>query len=79
MTTTEKADRKRWRRAAFAVWDNLWFVPALIFLGRTDPRNGLGLLDGYHGATGKIRDAIGPPDLAIRDFSNVVFDHHWPD
>ncbi len=30
---TGKADRRRWRRAAYAVWDNLWFVPALYVAG----------------------------------------------
>jgi uncharacterized membrane protein len=30
---TGKADARRWHRAAFAVWDNLWFVPALYVVG----------------------------------------------
>jgi signal transduction histidine kinase len=39
----------------------------------------LGLLDGHRGAAGKIREALGELDLAIRDVRNVVFDHHQPD
>ena len=38
----------------------------------------LGLMDGHPGA-GKVREAIGELDLAIRDVRNVVFDHHQPD
>ena len=30
---TAKAARRRWRRAAYALWDNLWFVPALYVAG----------------------------------------------
>jgi hypothetical protein len=36
----------------------------------------LGLLDGHRGAAGKVREAVGELDLAIRDIRNVVFDHH---
>ena len=39
----------------------------------------LGLLDGHRGAAGKVREAIGELDLAIRDVRNVVFDHQQPD
>jgi len=39
----------------------------------------LGLLDGHRGAAGKVREAVGELDLAIRDVRNVVFDHHQPD
>ena len=39
----------------------------------------LGLLDGHRGAAGKVREAVGELDLAIRDVRNVVFDHHRPD
>jgi hypothetical protein len=39
----------------------------------------LGLLDGQRGAAGKVREALGELDLAIRDIRNVVFDHHQPD
>jgi hypothetical protein len=39
----------------------------------------LGLLDGHRGAVGKVRDALGELDLAIRDIRNVVFDHRQPD
>ena len=39
----------------------------------------LGLLDGHRGAAGKVREALGELDLAIRDIRNVVFDHHQPD
>jgi signal transduction histidine kinase len=39
----------------------------------------LGLLDGRRGAAGKIRDALGELELAIRDVRNVVFDHRQPD
>jgi hypothetical protein len=38
----------------------------------------LGLMGGHPGA-GKVQDAIGELDLAIRDFRNVLFDHHQPD
>ena len=39
----------------------------------------LGLLDGHRGAAGKVREALGELDLAIRDVRNVVFDHRQPD
>jgi hypothetical protein len=39
----------------------------------------LGLLEGHRGAAGKVREALGELDLAIRDIRNVVFDHHPPD
>ena len=39
----------------------------------------LGLLDGHHGAAGKVREALGELDLAIRDVRNVLFDHRQPD
>ena len=38
----------------------------------------LGLMGGHPGA-GKVQEAIGGLDLAIRDVRNVVFDHHQPD
>ncbi len=38
----------------------------------------LGLMGDHPGAA-KVRDAIGELDLAIRDFRNVLFDHHQPD
>jgi len=39
----------------------------------------LGLLDGHRWAAGKVREALGELELAIRDVRNVVFDHHQPD
>jgi hypothetical protein len=33
-------------------------------------------LVGDHPAAGRIQDAIGKLDLAIRDFRDVLFDHH---
>jgi hypothetical protein len=39
----------------------------------------LGLLDGHRWAAGKVREALGELDLAIRDVRNVVFDHRQPD
>jgi signal transduction histidine kinase len=39
----------------------------------------LGLLDGHRGAAGKVQEALGELELAIRDVRNVVFDHHQPD
>ena len=38
----------------------------------------LGLMGG-HPAAGKVQEAIGELDLAIRDVRNVVFDHRQPD
>ena len=38
----------------------------------------LGLMGGHPGA-GKVQDAVGELDLAIRDVRNVVFDLHQPD
>ena len=38
----------------------------------------LGLMGGHPGA-GKVHEAIGELDLAIRDVRNVVFDHRQPD
>jgi signal transduction histidine kinase len=38
----------------------------------------LGLMGGHPGA-GKVQEAIGELDLAIRDVRNVVFDHQQPD
>jgi hypothetical protein len=38
----------------------------------------LGLMGDHPGAA-KVQDAIGELDLAIRDFRNVLFDHHQPD
>ena len=38
----------------------------------------LGLI-GDHPGAGKVQDAIGELDLAIRDVRNVVFDHHQAD
>ena len=35
-------------------------------------------LMGNHPAAGRIKEAIGELDLAIRDFRDVVFDHHRP-
>jgi hypothetical protein len=39
----------------------------------------LGLLDGHRGAAGKVREALGELELAIRDVRSVVFDHRQPD
>jgi signal transduction histidine kinase len=39
----------------------------------------LGLLDGHRGVAGKVQEALGELELAIRDARNVVFDHHQPD
>ena len=39
----------------------------------------LGLMDGHRRAAGKVREALGELDLAIRDIRNVVFDHHQPE
>ena len=38
----------------------------------------LGLM-GDHPGAGKVQEAIGEMDLAIRDVRNAVFDHHQPD
>ena len=38
----------------------------------------LGLMGGHPGA-GKVREAIGELDLAIRDVRNIAFDHQQPD
>ena len=39
----------------------------------------LGLLNGHRGAAGKVREALGELDLAIRDIRDFVFDRHQPD
>ena len=39
----------------------------------------LGLLDGHRGAAGKVREALGELDLALRDIRNVLFDHQQHD
>jgi len=51
-----------------------WMVSAGLAL-----ETALGLLEGHRGAAGKVREALGELDLAIRDVRNVVFDHHPPD
>ncbi len=38
----------------------------------------LGLMGGHPGA-GKVREAVGELELAIRDVRSVVFDHRQPD
>jgi hypothetical protein len=38
----------------------------------------LGLMGGRPGAA-KVQEAVGALDLAIRDFRNVLFEHHQPD
>ena len=38
----------------------------------------LGLMGGHPGA-GKVREAVGELELAIRNVRNVVFDHQQPD
>ena len=34
---------------------------------------------GGHPEAGKVQEAIGELDLAIRDVRNILFDHHQPD
>ena len=34
---------------------------------------------GGHPGAGKVHEAVGELDLAIRDVRNVVFDHRQPD
>jgi len=41
-------------------------------------KTALGLMGGHPGA-GKVQEAVGELDLAIRDVRNVVFDHYQPD
>lgn len=41
-------------------------------------QSALGLM-GDHPAAGKVQEAIGELSLAIRDFRNVLFDHHQPE
>ena len=36
-------------------------------------------LIGDHRAAGKVQEAIGELDLAVRDLRDMVFDHHRPD
>ena len=50
-----------------------------IFSAGLSLETALGLLGGHRGAAGKVREALGELDLAIRDVRNVVFDHHRPD
>jgi signal transduction histidine kinase len=49
-----------------------------LFAGGLALETALGLI-GSHPGAGKVREAIGELDLAIRDIRNVVFDHHQPD
>jgi len=50
-----------------------------MFSARLALETALGLLDGHRGAAGKVREALGELNLAIRDVRNVVFDHQRPD
>jgi hypothetical protein len=52
-------------------------VPRLFSAGLSLER-ALGLM-GDHPAAGEVRDAIGELGRAIRDFRNVLLDHHQPD
>ena len=50
-----------------------------IFSAGLELETALGLLNGHRGAAGKVREALGELELAIRDIRNFVFDHHQPD
>jgi len=49
-----------------------------LFAARLALETALGLMGGHPGA-GKVHEAVGELDLAIRDVRNVVFDHQQPD
>ena len=66
-------DRDRIARALNDVVINRMFSAGLAL------ETALGLLDGHRGVAGKVREALGELDLAIRDVRNVVFDHQRPD
>jgi signal transduction histidine kinase len=50
-----------------------------IFSAGLSLETALGLLDGHRGAAGKVREALGELELAIRDVRKVVFDYRQPD
>jgi Histidine kinase len=54
-------------------------VISRIFSAGLTLETALGLLDGHNAAAGKVRDALGELELAIRDVRNAVFDHRQPD
>jgi len=54
-------------------------VISRIFSAGLTLETALGLLGGHSAAAGKVRDALGELELAIRDVRNVVFDHRQPD
>jgi hypothetical protein len=49
-----------------------------LFSAGLAPGTAPGLVGGDPGA-GKVREATGEPDLAIRDVRNIAFDHQQPD
>ena len=51
------------------------FVVRRLFAAGLALETALGLI-GDHPGAGKVHEAIGELDLAIRDVRNVVFDHH---
>ena len=53
-------------------------VISRIFSAGLTLETALGLLDGHNPAAGKVRDALGELELAIRDVRNAVFDHRQP-
>ena len=52
-------------------------VVSRLFCAGLSLETALGLMGG-HPAAGKVREAIGEVDLAIRDFRTALFDHHQP-
>jgi hypothetical protein len=62
-------------RTAEAVND---LVVRRLFSAGLAPGTALGLMGGHPGA-GKVHEAIGELDLAIRDVRNIAFDHRQPD
>jgi signal transduction histidine kinase len=50
-------------------------VISRIFSAGLTLETALGLLDGHSAPAGKVREALGGLELAIREVRNVVFDH----
>ena len=61
-----------------AAWDINDIVLDGLFFAGLALETALRRMDG-HPEAGKVQEAIGELDLAIRDVRNILFDHHQPD